>query len=107
MSDPAYLWLTDENGSPMSGSSLVVGRVGAIEIKSLTHNINIPVDSNTGRLTGTRIHAPIMFQKNSTGLHLLYRALSTGLRSNQRRSKCTQLMKQGLKRNISTSFFTT
>ena len=63
MSNPAYLWLTDENGSPMSGSSLVVGRVGAIEIKSLTHNINIPVDSNTGRLTGTRIHAPIMFQK--------------------------------------------
>lgn len=36
MSNPAYLWLTDENGSPMSGSSLVVGRVGAIEIKSLT-----------------------------------------------------------------------
>ena len=41
MSNPAYLWLTDENGSPMSGSYLVVGRVGAIEIKSLTHNINI------------------------------------------------------------------
>ncbi len=36
MSNPAYLWLTDENGSPMPGSCQVVGRVGAIEIKSLT-----------------------------------------------------------------------
>lgn len=47
MSNPAYLWLTDENGSPMPGSCQAVGRVGAIEIKSLTHNVNIPVDSNT------------------------------------------------------------
>jgi type VI protein secretion system component Hcp len=52
MSNPAYLWLTDENGSPMAGPSLVSGREGAIELKSLTHNVNIPVDGNTGRLTG-------------------------------------------------------
>jgi len=51
MSNPAYLWLTDENGSPMAGPSLVSGRKGAIELKSLTHNVNIPVDGNTGRLT--------------------------------------------------------
>ncbi len=63
MSNPAYLWLTDENGSPMIGSSLVTGRIGAIEIKSLTHNVNIPADSNTGRLTGTRVHTPVIFQK--------------------------------------------
>ncbi|MQK22605.1 type VI secretion system tube protein Hcp, partial [Escherichia coli] len=25
MSNPAYLWLTDENGSPMVGPSLVSG----------------------------------------------------------------------------------
>lgn len=31
MSNPAYLWLTDENGSPMPGSCQAVGRVGAIE----------------------------------------------------------------------------
>lgn len=29
MSNPAYLWLTDENGSPMIGPSLVMGREGA------------------------------------------------------------------------------
>lgn len=38
MSNPAYLWLTDENGSPMIGSSLVARRVGAIKIKTLTHS---------------------------------------------------------------------
>lgn len=79
MSHPAYLWLTDENGSPMIGSSLVAGRIGAIEIKSLTHNINIPADSNTGRLTGTRVHAPVMFQKEFDRVTpFLYKALSTG-----------------------------
>ncbi|HHA1465192.1 TPA: Hcp family type VI secretion system effector [Enterobacter hormaechei subsp. xiangfangensis] len=79
MSNPAYMWLTDENGSPMIGSSLVSGRIGAIELKSLTHNVNIPADSNTGRLTGTRIHAPIMFQKEFDRVTpLLYKALATG-----------------------------
>lgn len=29
--------------------SLVSGREGAIELKSFTHNVNIPVDGNTGR----------------------------------------------------------
>ena len=55
MSNPAYLWLTDENGSPVISGSLVSGRVGAIELKSLTHNVQVPTDSNTGRLTGTRV----------------------------------------------------
>lgn len=79
MSNPAYLWLTDENGSPMVGPSFVFGREGAIELKSLTHNVNIPVDGNTGRLTGTRIHMPIMIQKEFDRVtpHL-FRALSTG-----------------------------
>lgn len=80
MSNPAYMWLTDENGSPMTGASLVSGRIGAIELKSLTHNVNIPADSNTGRLTGTRIHAPIMFQKEFDRVTpLLYKALTTGV----------------------------
>lgn len=79
MSNPAYLWLTDANGSPLVGSSLVSNRIGAIEIKSLTHNVNIPVDGNTGRLTGTRIHAPIQFQKEFDRVTpLLYKAQSEG-----------------------------
>lgn len=79
MSNPVYLWLTDENGSPMVGSSLILGREGAIELNSFTHNINVPVDGNTGRLTGTRIHTPVMFQKEFDHITpLLFRALSTG-----------------------------
>ncbi|POW55470.1 type VI secretion system tube protein Hcp [Candidatus Pantoea alvi] len=79
MSNPAYLWLTDENGSPIVGPSLVSGREGAIELKSFTHNVNIPVNGNTGRLTGTRVHMPIMFQKEFDRVTpLLFRALSTG-----------------------------
>ncbi|MBK0560709.1 type VI secretion system tube protein Hcp, partial [Klebsiella pneumoniae] len=35
MSNPAYLWLTDTNGSPITGSSLVTGRIGAIELKAV------------------------------------------------------------------------
>jgi len=76
MSNPAYLWLSDENGSPIAGGSMVTGRIGAIELKNLTHNLNIPVDSY-GRLTGTRIHAPIVFQKEfDKTTPLLYRAIS-------------------------------
>ena len=79
MSNPAYLFLTDENGSPMVGPCLVSGREGAIELKSFTHNVNIPVNGNTGKLTGTRIHMPIMFQKEFDRVTpLLFRALSTG-----------------------------
>ncbi len=47
MSNPAYLWLTDTNGSPITGSSLVTGRIGAIELKAVTHHLSIPVDGNT------------------------------------------------------------
>lgn len=79
MSNPACLFLTDENGSPMVGSCLVSGREGAIELKSFTHNVNIPVDGNTGKLTGTRIHMPVMFQKEFDRITpFLFRALSTG-----------------------------
>ena len=77
MSNPSYLWLTDENGSPIVGSSQVNGRIGAIELKFFTHNLNIPSDGNTGRLTGTRIHAPIMFQKEvDRTTPFLYKAIT-------------------------------
>jgi len=99
MSNPAYLWLTDENGSPMVGASLVSGRVGAIEVKSLTHNVNIPVDGNTGRQTGTRIHAPIMIQKEFDRVTpLLYRALSNNLTLQSAILKMYSITDEGLER---------
>jgi len=79
MSDPAYLFLTGVDGSPIVGGSLVSGREGAIELKSVTHNMHIPADRNTGKLTGTRIHSPITLQKEfDRTTPLLYRALSEG-----------------------------
>ncbi|HCD9775252.1 TPA: type VI secretion system tube protein Hcp [Enterobacter hormaechei] len=63
MSNPAYLWLTDANGSPVTGGSMVSGRLGAIELKAVAHHLTIPVSGITGRLTGTRVHTPIAVQK--------------------------------------------
>ncbi len=80
MSNPAYLWLTDENGSPIIGSCNVHGRIGSIEVKSLSHHLTVPTDRNTGKLTGTRIHTPILFQKEfDRTTPILYRAISQGL----------------------------
>ncbi len=80
MSNPAYLWLTDENGSPIVGGCCVLGREGSIEIKSLSHHMTIPTDSNTGKLTGTRLHTPMLLQKEFDRVTpVLYRAIRPGL----------------------------
>ena len=76
MSNPAYLWLTDANGSPVVGGSMVSGRLGAIELKAVAHHLTIPVSGNTGRLTGTRVHTPIAVQKEfDKTTPVLFRAL--------------------------------
>ena len=99
MSIPGYLWLTDENGSPIVGSCLVQGRVGSIELKSLTHNVNVPVDGNTGRLTGTRIHTPIMFQKEfDRKTPFLYKALTTRATLKSATIKMYSIIDAGLER---------
>jgi len=76
MSTPAHLWLEDESGSPIVGSCMMPTRLGSIELNSVMHNITIPVDPHTGRLTATRIHAPISVQKEfDRTTPLLFRAL--------------------------------
>lgn len=76
MSNPAYLWLTDEKNSPIVGICLVSGRVGAIELKSFTHNVSIPADNQTGRLTGTRVHSLYCFKRNLIESHRSFIRLS-------------------------------
>ncbi|EMK5831696.1 type VI secretion system tube protein Hcp [Citrobacter sedlakii] len=79
MSNPAYLWLTDENGSPVTGSCLMPTRLGSIELRSVSHHVWLPTDQHTGRLTGTRLHAPVLFQKEfDKTTPLLFRALCEG-----------------------------
>lgn len=63
MAVPVHLWLKDDAGNLIKGSSDVEHREGSIELRGLTHNLSIPVDGTTGRLTGTRQHAPFLFEK--------------------------------------------
>lgn len=79
MSTPAHLWLTDENGSPVVGGCLMPSRLGSIELKSLTHNVTLPVETSWGKLTATRIHAPIVLQKEfDQATPVFFRALCEG-----------------------------
>lgn len=63
MSIPAHIWFTDDNGSPLIGECLMPTRLGSTELKSFNHSVWIPTDHNTGKLTGTRLHVPIRFEK--------------------------------------------
>ena len=102
MSNPAYLRLTDANGSPVMGSSQVAGSIGAIELKAVTNHLSIPVDVNTGRLTGTRVHAPITIQKEfDKKTPLLYKALS----ESQTLKSATIKMYQTLEVGIESEYF--
>lgn len=58
MAIPAYLWLKDDGGADIKGSVDVQGREGSIEVVALDHDVYIPTDNNTGKLTGTRTHKP-------------------------------------------------
>lgn len=79
MSTPAHLWLTDENGSPVTGGCMMPTRLGSIELKAVTHSVTIPVDSHWGKLTGTRIHTPITIIKEfDQTTPILFRALCQG-----------------------------
>lgn len=66
MAIPAYLWLKDDGGADIKGSVDVQHREGSIEVLSFMHGLSIPVDPHTGKLTGTRVHSALEFEKNST-----------------------------------------
>ncbi len=79
MSIPAHLWLYDENGSEVIGECIMPTRAGSTELKSFNHSVWIPTDHNTGKLTGTRLHTPITFEKEVDRITpYLFRAVCTG-----------------------------
>lgn len=53
MAIPVYLWLKDDGGADIKGSVDVQDREGSIEVVAQEHNLYIPTDNNTGKLTGT------------------------------------------------------
>lgn len=54
MAIPAYMWLKDDGGADIKGSSTVQGREGSIEVVAFCHGLNIPVDGHSGKITGVR-----------------------------------------------------
>ena len=79
MAIPVYLWLKDDGCADIKGSVDVKDRVGSIEVVAQEHNLYIPTDNNTGKLTGTRIHTPFLFTKEiDASSPYLYKAVTTG-----------------------------
>lgn len=79
MAIPVYLWLKDDGGADIKGSVDVQGREGSIEVVAQDHSLYIPTDNNTGKLTGTRIHTPFLFTKETdAATTYLYKAVTTG-----------------------------
>ncbi|RDS79082.1 type VI secretion system tube protein Hcp [Dyella monticola] len=79
MAIPAYLWLKDDGGADIRGSSTVSGREGSIEVIGFSHGLNLPVGGNDGKITGTRMHAPMNVEKEFDASSLyLYKAVARG-----------------------------
>lgn len=76
---PAYLWLKDDGGAVIKGSADVQHREGSIEVVGFSHAITLPVDAQTGKITGKRKHAPISFEKDfDSSSPYLFKAVTTG-----------------------------
>jgi len=96
MTVPAHLWLEDENGSPIVGSCTMPLRLGSIELKSFSHGVTIPVDTNFGKLTGTRVHSPITIVKEfDQTTPLLYRAICEGRTFKKATIKMYRILESG------------
>lgn len=79
MAIPAYLWLKDDGGAAIKGSVDAQNRDGSIEINGFSHNLSIPTDGMTGKITGTRKHSAVIIQKEfDSSSPYLYKAVATG-----------------------------
>lgn len=88
MAIPVYLWLKDDGGADIKGSVDVQDRDGSIEVVAQEHNLYIPTDNNTGKLTGTRIHTPFLFTKEiDSSSPYLYKAVPATVMASFRMSQ--------------------
>lgn len=79
MAIPIHLWLNDDAGKFIKGESRVNDREGSTEVVCFAHGLHTPTDGNTGRLTGTRIHDPLCFEKEIDCISpFLMKAVATG-----------------------------
>ena len=97
MSTPAHLWLENEGGAPVVGGCMMPLRLGSIELKSFSHGVSIPVDSQWGKLTGTRVHRPITIVKEfDQTTPLLYRAVCEGRTMKKATIKMYRILESGI-----------
>ena len=76
---PANMWLKDDGGADIKGSVDVQHREGSIEVIGLSHGLTLPVDGASGKITGTRQHSSMMFEKEiDSSSPYLNRAVATG-----------------------------
>ncbi|CZW02090.1 Hcp family type VI secretion system effector [Enterobacter cloacae] len=79
MAIPAYLWHKDDGGADIKGSVDILDREGSIEVLSFSHGLLVPTDNGTGKITGTRLHAPLVIEKEfDSSSPYLYKAVATG-----------------------------
>ncbi len=72
---PAYMTIDG-----VEGGCTVGGREGTIEVLEFNHEVRIPTDPDTGRLTGTRKHEAFKIVKEyDKASPLLYKAVCEGL----------------------------
>ncbi|QAU24965.1 type VI secretion system tube protein Hcp [Dyella sp. M7H15-1] len=79
MSIPLHLWLKDIDGSDIRGSSQVAGREGSIEVLGFRHGLHASADGVTGQLLGSRLHMPLVIEKEvDRSSPILYMRLARG-----------------------------
>ena len=79
MAIPVYLWLTDDAGNQVKGSVDISGREGAIEILELMHNVELPTDPLTGKITGKCLHGDYALIKEvDSSSPWLYKGVASG-----------------------------
>lgn len=79
MAIPVYLWLKDDAGNPVKGSVDIQQREGCIEITALAHDVSLPTDDLSGKVTATREHAPFILTKAlDSSSPYLYQFVSSG-----------------------------
>ncbi|MCW2105394.1 Hcp family type VI secretion system effector [Rahnella aceris] len=79
MAIPVYLWLKYDDGTDIKGSVDILQREGSIEVLELMHAVEVPVDSQTGKLIAKRIHCSYAFEKEvDASSPYLYKAVSSG-----------------------------
>ena len=79
MPTPAYMWMKDNSGKSVDGSVDVAGREKSVEILEFEHEVRIPTDTDTGKLTGTRKHEAMRLIKAiDASSPYLYKAVCKG-----------------------------